>query len=77
MEFFDSHAHYTDDRFEEDRNEIIEAIYNDGITKFLSAGYNIESISINLSQYNNSAPTLFLFTIESVYSCSNTIGPNS
>ena len=43
MEFFDSHAHYTDEKFENDRDSLIEEIYNDGITKFLSVGYNIES----------------------------------
>ena len=43
MEFFDSHAHYTDEKFENDRYEIIEAIYKDGVTKFVSAGYNVKS----------------------------------
>lgn len=33
MEFFDSHSHYNDEKFDEDREEIIEQTYNDGITK--------------------------------------------
>ena len=28
VEFFDSHAHYDDEKFNEDREEIIEKIYN-------------------------------------------------
>lgn len=40
---FDSHAHYDDEKFNEDREEIIEKIYNADITKFISAGYNLES----------------------------------
>ncbi len=43
MELFDSHAHYDDEKFEEDRESIIEQIYNSGVTKFISAGYNLES----------------------------------
>lgn len=43
MEMFDSHAHYDDAKFDEDRNQIIKDIYNSGVTKFISAGYNIES----------------------------------
>ena len=43
MEFFDSHAHYNDERFLEDRDEIINKIYEDGITKIVCNGYNIIS----------------------------------
>ena len=43
VEFFDSHAHYDDEKFNEDRDEIIEKIYNADITKFISAGYSLES----------------------------------
>ncbi len=43
MELFDSHAHYDDEKFNEDRDEIIKAIYESGITKCVSAGYSIES----------------------------------
>ena len=42
MKFFDSHAHLDDDKFKEDREEIIEKIYKDGIEKFVSAGYSLE-----------------------------------
>ena len=55
MEFFDSHSHYNDEKFDEDREEIIEQTYNDGITKFVCAGYNIPSskFSLELAQKYN------------------------
>lgn len=43
MEFFDAHAHYNDEKFNEDKTELINDIYNFGITKLISAGYNIKS----------------------------------
>ena len=43
MEFFDSHSHYNDEKFNEDREQLIQNTYNDGITKFVCAGYNIQS----------------------------------
>ena len=42
MELFDSHCHLDDERFEEDREEIIEKIKESGVTKLVSAGYSIE-----------------------------------
>lgn len=43
MEFFDSHAHYDDEKFDEDRFKVIEEIYNSGVTKLVSAGYSVKS----------------------------------
>lgn len=43
MEFFDTHAHYNDEKFDEDREQIIQETYKSGISKFIVAGYNIES----------------------------------
>ncbi len=43
MEFFDSHSHYNDEKFNEDREQIIEDTYKSGITRFVCAGYNIQS----------------------------------
>ena len=42
MEFFDSHCHLDDERFNEDRETLIEQIKQADITKFVSAGYSIE-----------------------------------
>ncbi len=43
MELFDSHAHYNDEKFDEDREQLIKDTYDSGITKFIVAGYDIES----------------------------------
>ena len=43
MELFDSHAHYNDDKFNEDREELINEIYKFGVTKLINAGYSLES----------------------------------
>lgn len=43
MEFFDSHAHYNDEKFNDDREETINQIYQDGITKMVVAGYSLEA----------------------------------
>ena len=52
MELFDSHSHYNDGKFDEDREQIIEETYNSGVTRFIVAGYNIESSkkAIEMSQ---------------------------
>lgn len=42
MEFFDTHSHYNDEAYDEDREEILNAIYKEGITKIAVIGYNIE-----------------------------------
>ena len=43
MEFFDSHAHYNDEKFKENRDELIESMYNEGITRIVCAGYSVDS----------------------------------
>ena len=43
MELFDSHAHYNDEKFAEDREELLKEIYNSGVTKLVNAGYSLES----------------------------------
>lgn len=43
MELFDSHAHYNDEKFNEDREEILQAVANEGVTKLICAGYSLES----------------------------------
>ena len=43
MELFDSHAHYNDEKFDEDREKIIKETYAEGITKFICAGYNVKT----------------------------------
>jgi len=43
MEFFDSHSHYNDEKFNSDREELIKATFDSGITKFMCIGYDLES----------------------------------
>lgn len=43
MELFDTHSHYNDKKFDEDRDKIIKDTYEAGITKFVCAGYDIKS----------------------------------
>ena len=43
MEFFDSHCHLDDEKFDEDREEIIAKMKEENITKCVSAGYSLES----------------------------------
>ena len=42
MEFFDSHAHLDDAKFDSDREKLIDEIYKSGVTKLVSAGYSLE-----------------------------------
>jgi len=41
--FFDSHAHFDDEKFENDRYELIENCYKEGITNIVTAGYSEKS----------------------------------
>lgn len=43
MELFDSHSHLNDEKFNKDRDEVIKEIYESGVTKFITAGYSLES----------------------------------
>jgi len=45
MEFFDSHTHYNDEKFNEDRDNVIKEIYNSGVTKAVCVGYNLDKSS--------------------------------
>ena len=43
MELFDNHAHYNDEKFNNDRDEILKKVYESGVTRLISAGYSLES----------------------------------
>ncbi len=43
MQFFDSHAHYNDEKFKEDKEQILKQVYESGVTKLICAGYSLES----------------------------------
>lgn len=48
MELFDNHAHYNDEKFNNDRDEIIKKVYESGVTRLISAGYSLESSIQNI-----------------------------
>ena len=48
MELFDNHAHYNDEKFDIDRDEIIKKVYDSGVTRLISAGYSLESSLQNI-----------------------------
>ncbi len=43
IKLFDTHAHYNDEKFDADREEIIQKIYESGVEKLVNAGYSLES----------------------------------
>ena len=43
MNLFDSHAHYNDEKFDIDREDIIKETLLNGVSNFIVAGYSIES----------------------------------
>ncbi len=55
MEFFDSHSHYNDEKFDVDRNDILTKIKQAGITKVVVAGYNVKSSeeAIKIAEQND------------------------
>ncbi len=42
MELFDSHSHYNDESFNENLEDIINMVYDSGVTKTVCIGYNVE-----------------------------------
>ena len=43
MELFDSHCHLDDEKFKEDRQDVINNIFSSGVSRLISAGYSLES----------------------------------
>ena len=43
MELLDAHAHYNDEKFNPDREEVLKQIYSSGVTTIINAGYSLES----------------------------------
>ena len=43
MEYFDTHMHLDDEKFDEDREQVVEKMKNAGVTKCLNMGCNIET----------------------------------
>lgn len=43
MELFDSHAHYNDEKFSDNKEQILKEIYESGVTKLVCVGYDVET----------------------------------
>ena len=53
MKLFDSHAHYNDERFDQDRDAIISEAHEEGVAKILNVGYSLESSKKAVEIANN------------------------
>ena len=53
MNLFDSHSHLNDEKFDEDRDKVINEIYASGVTNFITAGYSVESSRKAIQISNN------------------------
>lgn len=53
MKYFDTHAHYDDEKFEGDREEVLNKIYNAGVTKCINMGCDIKSSEKAIEIANN------------------------
>lgn len=55
MKLFDSHCHLNDEKFNEDREELILKLNNEGVEKLVTAGYSLKSSkeAINLANKYN------------------------
>ena len=55
MEFFDSHSHYNDEKYNDDRDEIINKIYKEGITSTVCVGYDLvkSKYALEIAKNNN------------------------
>ena len=52
MKFFDSHSHYNDEKYDEDRESLLKNIYEEGITRTVCVGYNVEKSRMALEIAN-------------------------
>lgn len=53
MEFFDTHAHYDDEKFKSDREEVLKNIYNAGVKKCINMGCDVKSSKMAIEIANN------------------------
>jgi TatD DNase family protein len=53
---FDTHSHYDDKQFNDDRHQLLETIFKNGVDKIVSCGCDIDSTKLNLQlshEYDN------------------------
>lgn len=69
MKFIDTHAHYDDDKFLEDIDEVLNNVYNSDIDKIINVGINVKNSReiVNLARkYNNMYITIGVHPTEEV-----------
>lgn len=54
MEYFDTHMHLDDEKFDEDREEVINKIWNEGVTSAINMGCDINSSNKAIEIANSS-----------------------
>ena len=52
VQYFDSHAHYDDERFNKDLDKVLKGAFEKGVTKILDVGYNEETSKHAISLAN-------------------------
>ena len=50
---FDTHAHYDDEKYNDDREEVLDKIYKSGVTKCINVGCSIETTKNSIELANN------------------------
>lgn len=75
MRIFDSHAHYDDDRFDENRDEILSEVFSNGVEKICNIGASLKSskTSVNLTEkYENIYASVGVHPSDAVEDMKNT-----
>lgn len=73
MQLFDSHAHYNDEKFDEDREDVINKVYENGITKLICAGYSLKSSieAVNIANEHNNIYAIVGISPNDIPECSD------
>ena len=66
MNLFDSHSHLNDEKFDNDREEVIKEICESGVTNFITAGYSVESSKKALEIANKLSLPIVIHTREAI-----------
>lgn len=53
MEYFDTHVHYDDKKFDEDRDDVLKKIYSEGVTRCINMGCDVKSSKVAVELANN------------------------
>lgn len=73
MQLFDSHAHYNDEKFDEDREDVISKVYENGVKKLICAGYSLKSSidAVNIANEHNNIYAIVGISPNDIPECQN------